>query len=113
MNTLKFENLPNAVAEILQGQSELKALLLQKANNKPEIETPVQLNEVVPLTGLTKPTLYGYVQRNEIPYHKKGNRLYFFKTEIIDWIKTGKQKTLKELEADTDEFLSNHKKGLK
>ena len=55
--------------------------------------------------------LYGYVQRNEIPYHKKGNRLYFFKSEIIDWIKTGKQKTLKELEGDADNFLSNHKKG--
>lgn len=113
MEALKFENLPKAVAELQKGQSEILALLLNKAQTKPEIETPIQLDEVVPITGLTKPTLYSYVQRNEIPYHKKGNRLYFFKSEIIDWIKTGKQKTIKELEADTDEFLSNHKKGLK
>ena len=113
MEVLKFENLPSAVAELKRGQSELKALLLNKAEPQPEIETPIRLDEVVPITGLTKPTLYGYVQRNEIPYHKKGNRLYFFKTEIIDWIKTGKQKTLKELEAETDEYLSNKNKGLK
>lgn len=113
MEILKFENLPVAVAEILKGQSELKALLLQKAEHQPEIETPIPLDKVVPLTGLTKPTLYGYVQRNEIPYHKKGNRLYFFKSEIIDWIRTGKAKTLKELEADTDAYLSNKYKGLK
>ncbi len=113
MQALKFENLPNAVAELQKGQSEILALLLNKAEPQPEIETPIQLDEVVPITGLTKPTLYGYVQRNEIPYHKKGNRLYFFKSEIIDWIKTGKQKTLKELEADADAYLSNKNKGLK
>lgn len=113
METLSFEKLPEAVAILTETVKEMKALILQKAESKPEIETPIQLDEVVPITGLSKPTLYGYVQRNEIPYHKKGNRLYFFKSEIIDWIKTGKQKTIKELEADTDEFLSNHKKGLK
>ena len=113
MLELKFENLPNAVAELQKGQSEILALLSNKAEPQPEIETPIQLDEVVPITGLTKPTLYGYVQRNKIPYHKKGNRLYFFKSEIIDWIKTGKQKTLKELEADADAYLSNKNKGLK
>ena len=113
MESLKFENLPSAVAELQRGQSELKALLLNKAEPQPEIETPIQLDGVVPIVDLTKPTLYGYVQRNEIPYHKKGNRLYFFKSEIIDWIKEGKQKTLKELEADADAYLSNKNKGLK
>jgi len=113
MEALKFEQLPNVVATLTNEVRELKALLLNKVKPQPEIETPIQLNEIVLLTGLTKPTLYAYVQRNEIPYHKKGNRLYFFKTEIIDWIKTGKQKTIRELEAETDEYLSNHKKGLK
>lgn len=111
MQTLKFENLPSAVAELQKGQSELKALLLKKAEPQPEIETPIKLDEVVAITGLTKPTLYAYVQRNEISYHKKGNRLYFFKSEIIDWIRTGKQKTTKEIEAEADAFLSSKNKG--
>lgn len=111
MNVLKFEDLPFAVTELQKGQNELKALLLQKAEPQKEIETPINLDEVTKITGLTKPTLYGYVQRNEIPYNKKGNRLYFFKSEIIDWIKTGRQKTLKELQGEANNYLLNKKKS--
>ncbi|KAA1247978.1 helix-turn-helix domain-containing protein [Aquimarina sp. RZ0] len=114
METLKFEQLPNLVADLKNEVNEMKALLIQKANPQPEADNPITIQGVSELTGLTVPTLYGYVQRNEIPFYKKGNRLYFFKSEILEnWIKTGKQKTLKELEAEADEFLSNKKKGLR
>ena len=112
METLKFENLPSAVNELQKGQSDILALLLNKPASQPVIERPIQLNEVAIITGLSKPTLYGYVQRNEIPCNKKGNRLYFFESEIINWIKTGKQRTLKELASDADTYLSNKNKGL-
>lgn len=111
METLRFEQLPNAVTNLTNEVRELKALLLNKDKAQPEIETPLNIKEVSKLTELSVPTLYGYVQRNEIPFYKMGNRLKFFKTEIIDWIKTGKQKTLKELEAEADMCLSNIKKG--
>lgn len=109
---LNFESLPNAVANLIQGQNELKALLLQKANTQPEEIKPIGIKDVSIITGLTVPTLYGYCQRNEIPYSKKAGRLYFFKSDILDWIKTGKQKTLKELDADATAYLSNKNKGL-
>jgi len=113
MEALKFEQLPNVVAILSKEIRELKALLLNKAETQPQTNNPLTIKEVAVLTSLSVPTLYGYVQRNEIPYHKKGNRLYFFKSEIIDdWIKTGRQKTLNELEAETDEYLSNKNKGL-
>ena len=85
---LKFENLPNAVSELQKGQKELKSLLLQNTNKNPDIETPIHLNEAVIFTGLTKATIYRYVRQKDIPHYKKGNRLYFFKSEISDWIKT-------------------------
>lgn len=112
METLKFENLPNAVADLIRGQSELKALLLNKAETQPELETPQNIDWVTLLTGYTKPTIYGYCQNNVIPYHKKNGRLFFFKSEIIDWIKEGKQKTLTEIEADADSYLSNKNKAV-
>lgn len=108
--TPTFDQLPNVVFQLTNEVIELKALLLQKVQPQNDIETPINLNAVEEITGLSKPTLYGYVQRNEIPYYKKGNRLKFFKSEIIEWIKTGKQKTVKEVQADTDTFLSNCKK---
>lgn len=107
-----FEQLPNVIADLKNEVKEMKALLLQRAELQPETNNPLNIKEVSKLTSLSKPTLYGYCQRNEIPYQKKGGRLYFFKSEIIDWIKTGKQKTIKELTAEADEILSNNKKGL-
>lgn len=111
METLKFEQLPNLVADLKNEVSEMKALLLKKAQSQPETDNPITIQGVSELTGLTVPTLYGYCQRNEIPYSKKGNRLYFFKSEIIDWIKTGKSKTLKELQLDAEVYLSNKNKA--
>lgn len=109
MEALKFEHLPKLVATLTNEVKELKTLFLNRVEQQSEIEIPIRLNDIIALTGLTKPTLYRYVQRCEIPFHKKNNRLYFFKSEIIDWIKTGKQKTLKEIEVDVDELLSNKK----
>lgn len=99
--------------EHLFDKSVEKIYIKNQTTFQPETETPIGLEEVELITGYAKPTLYGKVQRNELPHHKKGNRLYFFKTEIIEWIKTGKQKTNKELEVETDEYLSNKNKGLK
>jgi excisionase family DNA binding protein len=110
---LTFEQTQQDVAEVKKDLKELKVLLLNKAETQPEIETPINIKDVSKLTELSVPTLYSYVQRNEIPYYKKGNRLKFFKSEIIDWIRTGKQKTIKELEADAVTYLANKNKGLK
>ncbi|MFV0573129.1 MAG: helix-turn-helix domain-containing protein [Xanthomarina gelatinilytica] len=119
MEALKLEDVPNVVAELQKGQSEILALLSKKAEPQPEPDNPLNIDEIATLTGYTKPTLYGYCQKNEMPHHKKNGRLFFFKSEIIDWIKTGKQKTLKELEADAEAYLtyrkavlSKNKKGL-
>jgi predicted DNA-binding transcriptional regulator AlpA len=108
----------NPFLEIDRRLSNIETLILNSLNKRTEatqneIEKPIKLDDVVKLTGLTKPTLYGYVQRNELPHFKKGNRLYFFKSEIIDWIKTGKKKTQKEIEAEANAYLSNQKKGFR
>ena len=112
MDVLKFENLPNAIADLIKGQSELKALFLNKANPQTEIELPDNIKGISKLTELSVATLYGYVQRNEIPHYKKGNRLKFFKSEIIDWIKEGKVKSLAEIEADANAYFSNKNKAM-
>ena len=86
-----------------------KIFSVNKTEQQPD--KPLNIGEVVKLTGYTKPTIYLYCQKNIIPHHKKNGRLFFFKSEIIDWIKTGKQKTLKELDAEADMCLSNIRKA--
>lgn len=111
METLKFENLPSAVADLKNEVSEMKALLLQRVEPQQETDNPLSIKEVAKLTGLSVPTIYGYCQRREIPYTKQGNRLRFFKGEIIFWIKTGRVKTVSEIETDLETYLSNKKRA--
>jgi len=112
MESLKFEQLPNVIADLKCEVQEMKSLLLQKVETPPEVDDPININGASEVTGLAVPTLRGYCQRNEIPYYKKANRLYFFKSEILDWIRTGKQKTIKEIQEDANLYLLNNKKGL-
>ena len=42
-------------------------------------------------------TVYTWTSRGEIPFHRRGKRLYFLKSEIDTWLKEGRHKTLSEL----------------
>ena len=35
-----------------------------------------------------------------IPHFKKGKRLYFKKSELVNWVSTGKIKTMKDIELE-------------
>ena len=108
METLSFENLPQQVAFLRKEFKELKQLILQGNNSQPKADEPLSIDEVTDLIGKSKPTIYGYVSRNEIPHSKSGGRLYFFKSEIIEWIKQSRVKTIQELENEV--VLPNRKK---
>ncbi|WP_178989526.1 helix-turn-helix domain-containing protein [Winogradskyella schleiferi] len=110
---IPFEQTQQDVAEVKKDLKEMKALLLNKAEPQNLIDDPVPIDKIANLTGYSKATIYGYCQKNLIPHHKKCGRLFFFKSEIVAWIKEGKQKTIKEVEADANTLLSNIKKSSK
>lgn len=108
---INFDNLPKAVGLIMEEVHKLKSIMLDNCDQCPDTDDPINIEDVVKLTGFKKPTIYSYVRNNEIPYSKKGSRLFFFKPEIIEWIKEGKQKTTKEIKGDVDNFLSKTRKN--
>jgi excisionase family DNA binding protein len=58
------------------------------------------------ITGLAKPTIYGLVAQSKIPCMKRGKKLYFSRKELTEWIKEGKRKTVADIEAEADSYLS-------
>lgn len=62
--------------------------------------------ELSRLIGLTKPTIYGHVHRNTIPFIKKGKMLRFSKLDILNWIEDGKSTSKADLEAKANEYLA-------
>ena len=94
----KFEDLPNIMAEILPLLSELK-VLRQTANSpaKPTADI-IGVSEAAEMLGLTIPTIYSKVSRKELPYSKRGNKVYFSREELTAFIKGGRIPTKEEAE---------------
>lgn len=84
-----------------------KMLLKQVMGEKdlPE-EQYLTIEEVGKLIHYKKTSIYGLVQKNKIPYHKKG-KLFFLKSEIMEWLKEGKKISSREIEAKANEYLTN------
>lgn len=44
----------------------------------------------------SRATVYGWVSAGIVPCHKSGKRLLFLKSEIDQWLKSGRVRTIKE-----------------
>jgi len=85
-------------------------------NNNPTTEQPEQLltiQEAAQFLNLTVPTIYSKVSKGELPVMKRSKRLYFSRTELLDYLKDGRKKSNAEIEQEAKAYLSNNKKALK
>lgn len=103
-------NMPfSEIINLISDQVAEKVLKNLNPSNSSIEDIFMNIDETSKLIDLSKPTVYGLVHQNKIPYHKKGKRLYFLKSEILDWIKSGKKETTSELESRANEYLSKNK----
>lgn len=110
MENLTFENLPQSVSQLSAKLDRIERLLCKE---KPELKQPESLltiEQAAEFLTLSKATLYSKVSRNELPYMKRGKRLYFSKSELLDYIKEGRHKTISEMEQEAGRYV-NKKKG--
>ncbi|MBQ4820577.1 helix-turn-helix domain-containing protein [Aquimarina sp. MMG016] len=112
MEELSFDKLPKAVAKLSNEISEIKRILLQNKEETPEKDQLFSVKEAATFLEVSAPTIYGYVQRKQIPVMKKHKKLYFSKLELIDWIKTGRKKTIEEIQKEVDRSLATKKRRL-
>lgn len=84
--------------------------ILLNLSNEPKTETKADellvIEDAAKFLNLAVPTIYGKVSNNSIPYNKRGKRLYFLKSELIEYIKQGRNKTNLEIEKDAESYLS-------
>lgn len=57
------------------------------------------------VTKLSFKTIYQLTSRRMIPFFKKGKFLYFSRTELEGWIKSGKKQTIAEIESAATNYL--------
>ncbi|MFY8068537.1 MAG: helix-turn-helix transcriptional regulator [Flavobacterium sp.] len=109
---LTFEALPRAITNLSNEVRELKRLLLEKSNEQPiETDRWFDLNELCQYhpDKPSKPTVYGWVNANTIPVHKGGKKLRFLKSEIDNWLRQGRKKTLAETAKEAETYCKTKK----
>jgi excisionase family DNA binding protein len=107
---LKFEDIPQAIGELLKKIDSIEVLLSELKPQPRKNEGLLTIQQVSELIHLQVPTIYAYVHKKEIPFSKKGKRLYFSKPEILEWINQGKNKSFSQVKEDVEYFLNSKRK---
>ena len=109
---LSFEQLPKAVTMLAKEVSEIKLLLTEKREQATteQLEQLLNVQEAAQFLNLTVPTIYSKVSKGDLPVMKRSKRLYFSRTELLDYLKEGRRKTNAEIEEEANAHLSKIKK---
>ncbi len=103
----KLNKMKKIVYEVTQENAHIVAKMLLKYAREEETlqeDQYLTIEELGKLIGYQKTSIYGLVQKNKIPYHKKG-KLFFLKSEIMEWLKSGKKTTSQDVKRQADEYL--------
>jgi excisionase family DNA binding protein len=58
---------------------------------------------------VSKPTIYKMTSKGTMSFFKRGNRLYFTKKLLMDYVKEGYKGTMKDVQDSNDAFLTMNK----
>lgn len=100
MEKVTHNNVPEAV-EILMNKFDTLINHLNKigvvgATDEQPVKDFMDFKEACAFLGYAESTMYGKVSRNEIPYYKPANKLFFSKAELTQYLKHGRPKTVTE-----------------
>ena len=104
MNKPSFDELPNAVGQMIEKLNSIEQLL-KSYNPLEPADQPLTVKEAAKFLNISVPTVYDYVHKREIPYSKLRKNLYFSRQELIEWIKKSRRKTQEEVKASAEESL--------
>ena len=106
---LSFNDVPKAVAHLIDKVEKIENLLITNQPQAQEGDQWLNLNDLCKYhpDHSAKPTVYAWIGQRSIPYHKKGKKLMFLKSEIDNWLKEGRRKTAAEIQAEAEQYVNN------
>ena len=110
---ITFENMPEAMMQLMHKVEVIKNNLLNQATSTKEavIITPedefITIKEVSQMIKISEGSIYNMTYTRQIPCIKKGSRVLFERQAIRDWMREDRQKTVKQLEEETEKEFQN------
>jgi excisionase family DNA binding protein len=92
---------PEQLASLID-QSVRKALAEQSNTQGRQFQSHeyLSIEEASEYLHVPKNTLYNYCHHNVLVYHKRGKKNYFLKSDLDEWMASGRKKSAKEMEQD-------------
>ena len=73
----------------------------KSSESESEEDRLLNVREAARFLGDAVATLYGRTSKNEIPFYKRGKKVYFKKSELLAWIEQGRVKSQSEIMEET------------
>lgn len=105
MTAISFNDLPEAVTELTRKVDELYKVI-NKVQPQETADQFLTVEQTAEFLTLSVPTIYSKVSRRELPFMKRGKRLYFARKDLEAYLQGGRVKTVSEIEADADQYLT-------
>lgn len=112
---ITFEQLPEEIAKIHDKLDMISGMLAHKESLTESLNTHwLNIQEASQFLTLAVNTIYSKVSRKEIPYCKKGKKLYFSRELLTEWIQSGTESTLVDLKDEAEkQFIAKHKRKVR
>ena len=102
MKPFTFDQIPIMMNKLHDKLEHLEKLILRISSSEEHQDELLNIEQASKLLNLSVYTIYSKVSRREIPFNKQGKRIYFYRHELIKWIKSGRVKTYTELKNDIE-----------
>lgn len=102
MKPFTFDQIPVMMNKIHDKLEYLEKLIVRISNVEENKEELLNIQEASKLLNLSVSTIYSKVCKREIPVNKQGKRIYFYRHELMKWIKSGRVKTYLEIQNDIE-----------
>lgn len=112
--TYSFDAMPKILADIAQ-RLEVMERKIDALQSVPREDADAWLNLKDLCNYLpnhpAEQTVYGWTSTHFIPYHKKGKSIVFRKSEIDEWLRNDKRKSMGDLEKEAQAFVNSKRKA--
>jgi len=98
MKPFTFDQIPIMMKKLYDKLEHLEKLIERISPTGENQDELLNIQEVSKLLNLSVSTIYSKVCKREIPFNKQGKRIYFYKHELMKWIKLGRVKTYLEVQ---------------
>jgi excisionase family DNA binding protein len=102
MKPFTFDQIPIMMKKLYDKLEHLEKLIKTISPTEESQDELLNIQETSKLLNLSVSTIYSKVCRREIPVNKQGKRIYFYRHELMKWIKSGRIKTSLETQNDIE-----------